>query len=224
VYLKNEDALPARSAPTEKPTGANHSVERQLLQAKAPWPSWAVPKERFERRGNLISWPRADALPEPASSPEERARDREDLLASLRRNLGEAAVEAFRLRWELQDRGVLFDVWAMSWQALKWAAQQQAGDLSANAVLRVYADHADQIGRTWVDSNTIAKELQTSQPTVLNATKRLVESGLLKDTKERSGQTGSVRVFQLKIPRENKRTSSFSASRSKRANKRTRSA
>ena len=100
----------------------------------------------------------------------------------------------------------------MSWQARKWADEQRAGGLSANAVLQVYAQHADQTGRTWVDSNTIAERLETSQPTVLDATKRLIKRGLMKDTGERVGATGNVRVFQLEMPREKakKRTSSFS--------------
>jgi pyocin large subunit-like protein len=90
----------------------------------------------------------------------------------------------------------------MSWQALKWAAHQGAGSLSANAVLRVYADHATKTGRTFVDSKTIAEELETTKPTVLDAIGRILKCGLMKDTGERVGKTGLVRVFQLKMPRE----------------------
>ena len=87
----------------------------------------------------------------------------------------------------------------MSWQALKWAAHQRAGSLSANAVLRVYADHASKTGRTFVDSKTIAEELETTKPTVLDAIGRILKRGLMEDTGERVGKTGSVRVFQLKM-------------------------
>jgi DnaB helicase-like protein/AAA domain-containing protein len=44
----------------------------------------------------------------------EKARDRADLIASLRRQLGEPAVEAFTLLWEIQDGGGSFTVTAMA--------------------------------------------------------------------------------------------------------------
>jgi hypothetical protein len=87
----------------------------------------------------------------------------------------------------------------MSRQALKWAAEQRAGDLAANAVLSVYADHATKTGRTCVDSKTIMWELETTERIVLEATNHLLARGLMKDTGER---VRFVRVFQLKMPRE----------------------
>jgi hypothetical protein len=106
---------------------------------------------------------------------------------------------------------------AMSWQALRWAAEQRAGDLSANAVLLVYADHATKTGRTWVDSKTIAERLQTTKPTVLDAIGRIIARGLMEDTGERVGKTGSVRVFQLEMALETskERSNSFTAKRSR---------
>ena len=103
----------------------------------------------------------------------------------------------------------------MSWESLKWAAEQRAGDLSANAVLQVYADHATKTGRTWVDSKTIAERLQTTKPTVLDAISRIIARGLMEDTGERVGKTGKVRVFQLKMALETntKRSNSFTIKR-----------
>jgi hypothetical protein len=124
--------------------------------------------------------------------------------------------EQIAAAWASYRRNGKFSaILAMSWQALKWAAQQRAGSLSANAVLRVYADHATKAGRTWVDSKTIAERLQTTKPTVLDAISRIIERGLMEDTGERVGKTGSVRVFQLKMALETneKRSNSFTAKR-----------
>jgi DNA replication protein DnaT len=90
----------------------------------------------------------------------------------------------------------------MSWPALKWAATQRAGSLTNNAILRVLADHADKNGQVWVSAPEIARELDTSKPTVLKAQKALLKRGLICDTRERRGATGHVPVFQLQMVKE----------------------
>ena len=138
----------------------------------------------------------------------------------LERERYDASPDLKRFRRELRAASRLDGlILNMSWQALKWAAQQRAGDLAASAVLRVLADHASNTGRTFVDSKTICDELGTTKPTVLDAIKRLLERGLMEDTGERIGKTGRVPVFQLKMPPETnkKRSSGFTVKRVKRS-------
>jgi len=104
-----------------------------------------------------------------------------------------------------RDRKLCF-IWAMSWQALKWAEQQRAGDLSANAVLRVRASHADKDGRGFVGIPEIADELETAKTTVRRADKRLVKKGLMQFTGDRSSET--VKIYQLPLPQKSSAGSS----------------
>ena len=97
----------------------------------------------------------------------------------------------------------------MSWQALKWAEEQRAGDLSANAVLRVRASHADKNGRGFVGVPEIAEVLQTTKTTVRRADERLIKKSLMKFTEERAGQTLRVKVYQLSLPRNSSATLPF---------------
>ena len=90
----------------------------------------------------------------------------------------------------------------MSWPALKWAAEQRAGDPIANAVLRVRADHADDSGRVFIDAPAIANELETTKPTVLAADKRIIEKKLMQHTGDWAGKTRRVPVYQLAMPKQ----------------------
>jgi len=130
MYFRNSDGAPPKgNAPITQSSSsdANRSIERVCAQAKAPWPSWAIPRREFERHGKFIVWPRAGAHREPASD-KDRARDREDLIKSLQRHEElKPAIEAFTLLWEQQDRGVVFDAWAM--------ATPRKGDMATQSML-----------------------------------------------------------------------------------------
>ena len=115
--------------------------------------------------------------------------------------------EQINAAWASYQRTGKFSAdFAMSWQALKWADEQRAGDLSASAVLYVRASHADKNGRGFVGVPEIAEQLGTTKPTVHRADERLVKKGLLKWTKERAGQTLSIKVYQLSLPRSSNTT------------------
>jgi hypothetical protein len=112
-----------------------------------------------------------------------------------------AAMKRFR-----RDRKFSF-ITAMSWQALKWAFEQRGQDLSASAVLFVRANHADKNGRGWLSDGEIAEHIGASPATVRRADERLIEKGLMQFTGERAGQTLSVKVYQLLLPRSSLTTS-----------------
>jgi hypothetical protein len=189
-----QPTLKCKSKPLSGGDSSNESKavvpqHKQASQEKYPGPDWHT------KPGWI--W--------PDGTPEHRREIEQAITEPINRAL--AIIKQIK-----QSGGKISAIIAMSWQARKWADEQRAGDLSANAVLQVYAQHADQTGRTWVGSNTIAEQLETSQPTVLDATKRIIKRGLMKDTKERVGATGNVRVFQLKMPRQKakQRTRGFS--------------
>jgi hypothetical protein len=89
-----------------------------------------------------------------------------------------------------------------SWHALKWAANQRAGSLSANAVLRVMADHANQQGQVWICASEIAAELDTSKPTVLAAQTRLRKCRKIRDTGGTSRSYRTHSTFSTRIDKE----------------------
>lgn len=67
----------------------------------------------------------------------------------------------------------------MSGRVLNWAARVSAGDLTANAVLMILAEAADNEGKTFVGQETIAARLDTARLTVNRAMKRLEVRGLI---------------------------------------------
>jgi hypothetical protein len=186
------------------PPAEKRSGEGRTRRAKTSNPTAAEyhPSRAVAQLGNGSYF--ADGTPE---------RKRE--VAQMFKPANRAFAELRRIRRE--KPWVKFTILAMSWEALRWAAQQRAGDLAASAVLRVLADHASKTGRTFVDSKTICEELGTTKPTVLDAIGRIIARGLMEDTGERVGKTGSVRVFQLKMALETnkERSNSFTAKRSR---------
>lgn len=88
----------------------------------------------------------------------------------------------------------------MSNEALTWAKNTTTGSASAKAVLLVMADDArapDQLCFKTVQ--TITKETELNRKTVMPAIKRLIELGLITDTGDRRGATGSIPVYRLNI-------------------------
>ena len=73
----------------------------------------------------------------------------------------------------------------MSGRVLNWAARVSAGDLTANAVLMVLAEAADDGGKTFVGQETVAARLDTTRLTVNRALKRLEVRGLIVRSRRR---------------------------------------
>jgi hypothetical protein len=91
----------------------------------------------------------------------------------------------------------------VSFDAMKWALEQQVPKSSTKFVLVAMADCVHSQGELmvcWPTVAHIAKLTALDRKTVIDAVQRLRQGGWIRDTGERRGATGQVFVYELKSP------------------------
>lgn len=85
----------------------------------------------------------------------------------------------------------------MSIKAIHWALSAPVKHSPAKHILTVMAFHERDNMKVWASVTTLAAHTAQDRKTVLANLKRLAELGVIEDTGERTGQTGSVVVWRL---------------------------
>lgn len=86
----------------------------------------------------------------------------------------------------------------MSLMAMKWAMDDAPVTTSSDfATLIVFANYANEHGRAYPSTETVATKSRQNAKTVRAAIDRLEDAGLLTDTGARVGRTGNVKVYAL---------------------------
>lgn len=86
----------------------------------------------------------------------------------------------------------------MSVEAITWALQQPVKQSSAKFVLVALANCSDAVdGIAWPSVAYLCEATSQDRKTVMANLKRLIETGYIKDSGERKGNTKSVVVYQL---------------------------
>jgi Helix-turn-helix domain len=80
---------------------------------------------------------------------------------------------------------------------MTWAFDLDLKPASSKFILVALADNADDQGRAFPSLASLVKKTSLDRKTVISAIDQLEQIGLLRDTGERVGQTGQVKVYQL---------------------------
>ena len=91
----------------------------------------------------------------------------------------------------------------MSIEAMQWAFSQDIKPSSVKFVLVTLGDHADADGVAWPSIASISQKTGQDRKTVMSALDRLDELEYLKDTGNRKGATGQVKVYKFNFERDN---------------------
>lgn len=82
---------------------------------------------------------------------------------------------------------------SMSLSAMVWALKQDVRNASAKLLLISLANYADEDGVCWPSIDRLSKDCSTSRQTVMNATKRLIDLGMIKAQKRTGGSNYGAR-------------------------------
>jgi len=85
----------------------------------------------------------------------------------------------------------------MSLDASRWAWQQRCGKGVVKLVLMSMADRADESHCCYPSISRLAFDTELNCKTVQSAITRMLKMGLIRDTGQRKGCTGKVKVYQL---------------------------
>lgn len=80
---------------------------------------------------------------------------------------------------------------------MTWAFELNLKPATSKFILVALADNADDQGRAFPSIGSLASKTSLDRKTVISAIGQLEQLGLLRDTGERVGKTGQVKVYQL---------------------------
>src|SRR6186997_1741382 len=91
-------------------------------------------------------------------------------------------------------------MFAVSWDAIRWALEQKLDRLSDKFVLVILGNWADETGASWRPIKLLAEDACGDPKTIQASLARLQVLKLISDTGKREGHTKGIVVFQLALP------------------------
>ena len=85
----------------------------------------------------------------------------------------------------------------MSVAAMTWVFSQDVRPSQVKFVLLAIADNANHLGLAWPSLESICSKTSQDRKTVIAALDYLESLNLVRDTKERRGETGQIKVYEL---------------------------